>query len=204
MHLAQNTISHFDHLKQLVIAELRSFQTCTQANKLTINYDPQKSGYCVSKPKNRILPYSYNHGLVIGENNLCYRECTKYLGLFLDDQLTWKRHVTETNKKIIKYAGIFNKMRQLLPEECLNTLYNPFVFSRLNYVIEVYVDTEKKFLTPLKTSQNKLLRILQFKHRPSPVNDLYKSFGVLKLTDMHKYNLIILMHKHMHHPNKIP
>ena len=82
--------------------------------------------------------------------------------------------------------------------------YIIFVFSRLNYGIEIYVNTEKKFLTPLKTSQNKLLRILQLKHRKSPVNDLYKSFGVLKLTDMHKYNLIILMHKLMHHPNKIP
>ena len=95
-------------------------------------------------------------------------------------------------------------VRHLLPEECRNTLYNSFVFSRLNYGIEVYVNTEKKYLTSLKTSQNKLLRILQFKHRKSPVNDLYKSFGVLKLTDMHKYNLIILMHKLMNHPNKIP
>ena len=103
------------------------------------------------------------------------------------------------NEKIIKYAG-----RHLLPEECRNTLFNSFVFSRLNYGIEVYVSTEKKFLTPLKTSRNKLLRILQFKYRKSSVNDLYKSFGVLKLTDMHKYNLIILMHKLMHHPNKIP
>ena len=144
---------NFDHLKQLVIAEVRSFQTWIQANKLTINYDPQKSGYCVFKPKNRILPYSYNHGLVIGENKLCYRECTKYLGLILDDQLTWKHHITETNKKIIKYAGIFSKIRHLLPEECRNTLYNSFVFSRLNYCIEIYVNTEKKFLTPLKTSQ---------------------------------------------------
>ena len=130
---------------------------------------------------------------MIGENKLCYRECTKYLELFLDDQLTWKHHITETNKKIIKYAGIFSKLGHSLPEECHNTLYNSFVFSRLNYGIEVYVNTEKKFLTPLKTSQNKLLRILQFKQRKSPVNDLYKSFGVLKLTDMHKYNLIILM-----------
>ena len=49
-------------------------------------------------------------------------------------------YFTETNKKIIKYAGIFSKMRHSLPEECRNTLYNSFVFSRLNYGIEVYVN----------------------------------------------------------------
>ena len=112
--------------------------------------------------------------------------------MFLDDQLTWKCQIAETNRKIIKDAGIFSKMRHLLPEERCNTLYNSFVFSRLNYGNEVYVNTEKKFLTPLKTSQNKLLCILQFKHRKSPLNDLYKSFGVLKLTDMDKYKLTIL------------
>ena len=67
------------------------------------------------------------------------------LGLFLDDQLTWKHHITETNKKIIKYAGIFSKIRHLLPEECRNTLYNSFVFSRLNYSIEVYVKKKRNF-----------------------------------------------------------
>ena len=122
---------------------------------------------------------------------LCYRECTKYLTWLYNVLrhlsgskclilLTWKRHITETNKKIIKYAGIFSKMRHLLPDECRNTLYKSFDFSRLNYLTEVYVNTETKFLTPLKTSQNKLLRILQFKHRKSPVSDLYKSFEVLK------------------------
>ena len=53
-------------------------------------------------------------------------------------------------------------------------------------------------------SQNKVLRILQFKHIKSPVNDLYVTFGVLKLAEMQKYNLITIMHKFMHTPNEFP
>ena len=67
-------------------------------------------------------------------------------GLFLDDKLTWKCHITETNKKIIMYAGIFSKMKHLLPGECRNTLYNSFVFSRLNYGTEVYVNAGTNFI----------------------------------------------------------
>ena len=110
----------------------------THKSQVTVSSNPKTD-------QNRILPDSYSHGLVIGENKLCYRECTKYLGLFLDDQLTWERHITETNKKIIKCERIFSKIRHLLPEECRNTLYNSFVFSRLNYGIEVYVNTERNF-----------------------------------------------------------
>ena len=53
-------------------------------------------------------------------------------------------------------------------------------------------------------TQNKVLRILQFKHRKSPVYDLYVTFGVLKLADMQKYNLLTIMHKFMHTPNEFP
>ena len=56
-------------------------------------------------------------------------------------------------------------------------LYNSFVFSRLNYGVEFYTNTNMKFLSQLKMSRNKVLRILQFKHIKSSVNDLYVTFG---------------------------
>ena len=83
-------------------------------------------------------------------------------------------------------------------------LYNSFVFSRLNYGVEVYANTNMKFLSRLKTSQNKILKILQFKYRKSPVDNLYVTFGVLKLADMQKDNLLTIMHKFMHTPNEFP
>ena len=83
-------------------------------------------------------------------------------------------------------------------------LYNSFVFSRLNYGVEVYANTNMKFLSQLKMSQNKVLRILQFKHIKSPVNDLYVTSGVIKLADEQKYNLMTIMHKFFHTPNEFP
>ena len=70
--------------------------------------------------------------------------------------------------------------------------------------MEVYANINMKFLSQLKMSPNKVLRILQFKHRKSPVNDLYVTFGVLKLADMQNYNLLTIMHKFMHTNNELP
>ena len=119
---------NFELLRQKVICEIQSFQTWIHANKLTINYDPQKSSYCIFKPKQKSLPCTYNQGLFVGGHKLCYNEFTKYLGLIIDDQLTWKKHNTELNKKVIKYTGIFSKLRHLLPKECRMIVYNSFVF----------------------------------------------------------------------------
>ena len=119
---------NFELLRQKVICEIQSFQTWIHANKLTINYDPQKSSYCIFKPKQKSLPCTYNQGLFVGGHKLCYNEFTKYLGLIIDDQLTWKKHNTELNKKVMKYTGIFSKLRHLLPKECRMILLTHLFF----------------------------------------------------------------------------
>ena len=195
---------NFDLLRVTVTSELQSFQEWIHANKLTINYDPQKSSYSIFKPRNKQLPCSYKSSLHVGGQEIKYKENTKYLGMILDDQLTWEKHITEVNKKIVKYTGIFSKVRHLIPEECRLTLYNSFVFSRLNYGIEVYANTEAKFLRRIKTSQNKILRILQFRHQRSPTNDLYTNFNILKLEEMHKMKLLSVIFKLVHTPDEFP
>ena len=122
--------------------------------------------------------------------------------MILDDQLTWEKHITEVNKKIAKYTGIFSKVRHLIPEECRLTLYNSFIFSRLNYGIEIFANTEANFLKRIKTSQNKILRILQFKHQNSPTNDLYTNFKILKLKEMQEMKLLSVIFKLVHTPDE--
>ena len=101
-------------------------------------------------------------------NLLKYEETTKYLGLILDGNLTWKSHIKELNQKLIKYTGIFSKVRYCLPSTCRITVYNAFIFSGLNYGSEFYINTIKKCIQPLVVTQNKLPRILQFKQITTP------------------------------------
>ena len=111
---------------------------------------------------------------------LQYREHTTYLGIILDDKLQWKEQLTELNKKIVKYTGIFSKYRYILPLKCRIILYNAFVFSRVNYGVGLYVNSyPKSHLDNLKVTQSEILKILQLK-RKSHTNDLYKDFNVLK------------------------
>ena len=129
----------------------------------------------------------------MGTKVLKYKENTRYLGLLLDHKLTWNSHFQELNKKLVKYTGIFSKIR-----------YNAFISSRLNYGSEIYVNTNKKFIQPLITTQNKILRILQFKNIRTPINSLYREFGVLKLRDLHDFNICYTGHKFIPFPHLLP
>ena len=75
---------------------------------------------------------------------------------------------------------------------------------RLNYRSEIYVNTTKKFIQPLIVTQNKILRILRFKNIRTPINSLYREFGVLKLRDLHYLNICCTVHKFIHFPHLLP
>ena len=78
------------------------------------------------------------------------------------------------------------------------TLYNAFIFSRLNYAVELYFNSyPKSHLDKLKVTENKILKILHFK-RKSHINDSYKDFDVLKIEDINKFNICCLTHKIIH------
>ena len=126
------------------------------------------------------------------------RACT------LDHKLTWETHIKELNKKLVQHTGIFSKIRHCLPVPCLHTVYNAFISSRLNYGSEFYTNTTRKFIQPLIVTQNKILRILQFENIKTPLNTLYREFGVLKLKDLHHFNVCCIVHKSIHSPRLLP
>lgn len=140
----------------------------------------------------------------MGYSAIKYQEMTKYLGIFMDDKLTWKRHILEVNKKITKYIGIFGKVRHLVPKDCLIALYYAFTYSRINYGIEIYANTTAKIIKPLQITQNRILRKLQSKPFLSKVNDLYTEFSVLKLNDIHRFKLCCIVHQYIYDKGKIP
>ena len=140
----------------------------------------------------------------MGTNVLKYKEKTACLGVILDCNLTFETHTKELNQKLVKYTGIFSKVRHVLPVTCRKIIYNAFIPSILNYGSEIYVKTNKRHIQPLKATQNKLLRILQFKARKTPLKSLYKVFDVLKLKDLHYLNICCIVHKFIHSPCLLP
>ena len=195
----------FETLRETVVTEVCSLQQWINANKLTINYDPKKSRFSVFKPLNRELPDTYKDDLFIHDNILKYKEHTNYLGLILDDKLTWKEHNDELNKKLVKYTGIFAKLQHILPMKCRKILYDAFIFSRLNYGVELYANNNTQGqLNTLMITQNKILKILQFKKRNAKTNELYKEFEVLKLQDLHMFNICCLVHKVINNREILP
>ena len=53
----------FNSLMEIVTREMNSLRNWINANKLTINFDPNKSCYNAFEPKNKNLPSGYDTGI---------------------------------------------------------------------------------------------------------------------------------------------
>ena len=65
----------------------------------------------------------------------------RYLGLLIDDTLTWSHHIDTIYSKLLKYIGIFYKIRSKLPWSILRNIYFAFVYPNILYGIEIYANT---------------------------------------------------------------
>ena len=68
----------------------------------------------------------------IGEND----ESMKFLGLHLDDHLTWTKHIAAITSNIAKSLFAINRVKYALPHYALKTLYFSLVQSHLQYGIQ--------------------------------------------------------------------
>ena len=62
----------------------------------------------------------------------------KYLGLIVDDTLTWDEHVDYISTKISKNIGIIKRVRTFLPQHSLLTLYRTLIEPYLRYCNTVW------------------------------------------------------------------
>ena len=175
---------------KLTLTELKKW---FDSNKLTLHLG--KSTYTIFQSTKR-SENPYEEYFSLNGTKIYRTECTKYLGLYIDDKLSWKNHVNELNNNLIKYTGIFHRIRNLIPPKMATQLYHAFISSKLSYGIEVYGMTKKSTIKPLQVMQNRILKILHFKNQRYPTQTLYSDLNLLKINEMHMHQVAVLIYKH--------
>ena len=172
--------------------ELRKISTWLLANKLCINV--LKSKYiifCASQ-------YSYTQSvpLILNDGTLDQVKDTTFLGVHIDENLTWKKHIDHIIAKISKNIGIMNRLKYFLPSNILLTLYNSFVLPYLNYSILAWGSPTPK-CNRLLTLQKRAVRIIFKTGFCEHTGPLFANLKLLKFADLYYFNLGLFMYKYM-------
>ena len=181
------------HLIEMVTDTLRQLKIWFESNKLTLHVD--KTSFTIFHSRKNgnhaCIDSFYFNGTRIRKSNF-----TKYLGLVIDENLTWKQHVNDLRNSLLKYIGIFYHISDILPVDTAVQIYYSFIYSRLTYAIEVYGTACATVLKPLQTFQNRILKLLLKKPRRFSTNQLYFDYNILKIKDIHTYCMGVIVFKY--------
>ena len=102
---------------------------------------------------------------------------TKFLGILIDNELTWKQHIAYVSGKISRGIGMIIKARQYLNKQGLISLYYSFIYPHLTYCNHIWGSTYKTSLKRLTTLQNKAVRITAHARWRASCDPIYKNLN---------------------------
>ena len=84
---------------------------------------------------------------------------TKFLGITIDNKLSWDTHINKLSKKVSCATGILNRIKDNIPSELYKNLYHTLFESHLAYGITAWGGVSDKKLQSLFKVQKRCLRI---------------------------------------------
>ena len=145
-------------LKAEANKEMKNICNWLIANKLTLNI--VKSKYMILSRKANLN----EHDFVLKLNGAKLKRCShyKYLGVIIDENLSWKSHIQHLCEKIGKTCSVLAKIRHCTDTATIKSVYYALVFSHLSYCNLIWGDACESIIKPLKTLLNRIIKIMVF------------------------------------------
>ena len=163
------------------------------ANKLSLNSD--KTHFIVFTLEKKILCTTS-----LFTNNIPIKRVssTKFLGIIIDEKLSWGHHIQHVKNKISKGIGILCQARTIFNYNTLLTLYYSFIFPYLLYCIEVWGSSNITLFQSVFKLQKRAVRIIVSANFKAHTDPIFQRLKILPLKKIYHFSLILLMFKYTH------
>ena len=178
-------------IERFVNKELHKVNLWLLSNKLKLNID--KTNYMLVHRQNTIQ--THNISIAINNTRIKEKDQVKYLGVIIDNHLSWKPQVKNIKSKISKCTWALTKLRPYTYIHTLKLIYYTLAYSHLQYCIGSWGGACGA-LDSLLVKQKLLARTILKKPYCSPSAPLFSSLQLLKMHQIYEYKVGVLMHKH--------
>jgi hypothetical protein len=205
---------NLDELYDFVNNEFQKLCNFFRENKLSLH--PDKTKYLLISPTSSA---NCNRKIFINNNNINQNEASrifelhrvtpsdkipaiKYLGVFFDQNLNFKYHISQVSKKLSHALYSLRSAKNIFSEKYLKTLYYSLFHSHLTYALEIWSSTTPSLLQPLITKQKAAIRIIAKKKYNDHTEPLFKALSILPLNDLITHCNLKFFHSYVY--NYIP
>ena len=198
---ADDTNAFYSHtsyltLTKIVNAELQLVAEWFTANKLSLNLE--KTSFILFKSNKKKSPPSGSIVLSINGLALSQVVSTKFLGVHVDQHLTWTDHIQFISAKIAKNVGILSRASHLLPKYIRLQLYYSLVYPYFTYCNLVWASNYASRLNKLVLLQKRAVRIIARAPRGSHTGPLFSDLQILRFCEINKLQVCDFFYRFEH------
>ena len=169
----------------LINLELEKLDEWVCANKLSLN--TSKTAYTIfSNKRLNNIP-----GVIIRNTEIVACQKQKFLGIILDNKLSFNDHINKTANKVKSANGILWKLSHYVPPEVLKKIYYTLVYPFLIYGVEIWGKSSQ-------TALNRLSRLVQTAQKRTRIQNglTQHAKNYLSVDQIHRYYSLVRIYKY--------
>ncbi len=194
---ADDTVVYYAHQSyvDLMLALRDDIDSVTQwlnLNKLTLN--TKKTKFMIFGTKTRLKTTGDAPIILNGDVIERVREF-KYLGVILDETLSFDSHIQYIHNKASRKMGAIKKLRECVDKSTALRLYKSLVLPHFDYWDTIYMTASSESLNKLQLLQNHACRTMLMANREAHITDMHSELGLLTLNEQRNLHLGFQIHK---------
>lgn len=164
-------------------------------NKLVLN--AEKTKLLRFRP---YLLYNQTFSIFIDGKEVLETCSTRYLGINLQNNLSWDIHIQTLKTKIVSVIGLLYKFKNKFNTQTKLIIYKSLIHSHLNYLPIIYAYKRSNELKSLQRIQNKALKVVFNLPLMYSTISLFKnvSLAILPVYGLYRMQLLLYVFKSLH------
>ena len=167
-------------MQKRVNIDLKLLYRWLLANKISLNCSKTE---LIIFPRRGGNPTNFQFRIKLNGFRILPSDYIKYLGVYIDTNLTGKYHCKFLHPKLSRACGMLSKARHYIPEKELISLYYAIFSSHLTYGCQAWSQNLSPQLDKIITLQKRAIRTIKFAEFDAPSSPLFKELKVLKIQD---------------------
>ena len=151
----------------------------------------QKTNFVIFKPRQK--KFNSSISLSFGGKPLQQSNITKFLGVYIDDHLTWKHHISYVCKQIAKSIGIIFRSRFFLSSTTKLTLYYTLIYPYIVYCNCAWSSTYVSNLNRIYYLPKRAVRAITNSDYRAHSAPLFSKLGILDIFQVNTFEIAKFM-----------
>ena len=170
------------------------------ANNLTLNID--KTSYIVFKRRQNYITANNYCAIKVSGVEIERVRWLRFLGVEIDECLSWKQHVGAVTKKIAKYVPIIYQTRDYLNKKSLKLIFHTLIYPSLIYCKSVWGGATDVVMRELQLLK-RVVRAMSFAAYREHSLPLFNDLRIFTLANINKYMSSLCIYKALGKENQM-